>query len=179
MASNEHSGILVITSQADADAAFGLGSELALEVGARLVAHAHVRRCDECGRDTYDLTQSRCTPCRTTGVDVEEMSGDELWPLLELRHWLPTREYGVVAQFVREGGEVPPNLTIRLSAHWNDRLPELPAELAGFPISTTHTSEPPRSERPTVVCRAATRENRCGGCRACWSRVARVSYPLH
>ena len=96
-----------------------------------------------------------------------------------LRHWLPTREYGVVAQFVREGGVVPPNLTIRLSAHYNDRLPALPPELRGFPISTTHTTRPPRSERPTVVCRASTRENRCGGCRACWSKVDAVSYPLH
>ena len=42
-----------------------------------------VRRCDDCGRDTYSLTSSRCAPCRTAG-DRDEMSGDELWPLLEL-----------------------------------------------------------------------------------------------
>jgi hypothetical protein len=41
-----------------------------------------VRRCDDCGRDTYSLTQSICAPCRTAGDD--EMSGDELWPLVEL-----------------------------------------------------------------------------------------------
>lgn len=97
-----------------------------------------------------------------------------------LRHWLPTREYGVVAQFVREGGVVPKNLCVRLSAHFNDRQPDLPGELAGFPISTTHTTTPARSDRRRVVCRAKTRANECRGCRACWSPdVDEVSYPLH
>lgn len=42
-----------------------------------------VRLCEDCGRDTYDLTRSRCTPCRTEGTR-DEASGDELWPLVEL-----------------------------------------------------------------------------------------------
>ncbi len=107
--------------------------------------------------------------------------------LPEVRFWLPTREYSIVADYLADGGPVPDNLAVRLSAHWVGQPPELPrAELLGLPTSTVHlgTVSPAvavssrRSD--SIACRAWTRENTCGPCRACWNpNVRNVSYPKH
>lgn len=114
-----------------------------------------------------------------------------------VQHWLPTREYRFVAHFleglpgVREPGVIPPNLTIRLSAHMIDQDPVFPPELAsllaGLPVSTV--SSVPLTPigmqvvegKGSIECQAvAARENKCGNCRACWDRrVISVNYPQH
>jgi hypothetical protein len=102
-----------------------------------------------------------------------------------LRHWLPTREYGHVATFRARGGVIPPNLTVRLSAHYVGRVAEVPLDLADLPTSTIHdpAGQPVAvsgRRNDSVSCRAFSRENHCGPCRACWdSRVRNVSYPQH
>lgn len=102
-----------------------------------------------------------------------------------VQHWLPTREYGIVAQFLREGGVIPPNLTVRLSAHWNGEAPELPPRLFGLPTSTVHFEhgkpvQISARRKDSIECRAYTRDNFCGNCRACWSPdVQNVSYTKH
>lgn len=108
-----------------------------------------------------------------------------------VRHWLPTREYFFVAAFLRGGGQIPDNLTIRLSAHMIDAEPVIPTELspwlAGLPVSTvssvsTITSGVQIVEgKGSVECRAVeARDNKCGPCRACWDqRVRSVNYPQH
>lgn len=106
----------------------------------------------------------------------------------KITHWLPTREYGLVRAFLANGTAIPDNLTIRLSAHMIDAEPVLPPELVGMPTSTVSTvSQYARGgarvveEKGSVECRAVeARENKCGACRACWSRdVSNVSYPQH
>lgn len=105
----------------------------------------------------------------------------------DVAHWLPTREYEIVAAYLREGGELPPNLTVRLSAHMIDAEPVVPPELAHLPTSTVATVSRYASGvalvegRGSIECRAvAERDNKCGPCRACWSRdVRNVSYPAH
>lgn len=109
----------------------------------------------------------------------------ELTP--NVRHWLPTREYDVVSAFISSGKTIPPNLTIRLSAHMIDAEPTLPTQLQHLPVSTVSTA--PMSVtgfkiidgKHSVECRAVeARDNKCGECRACWdSRVKCVSYPQH
>lgn len=100
-------------------------------------------------------------------------------------YWLPTREYGIVEQFLREGGVIPRNLTVRLSAHWDEKPPELPPLLRGLPTSTVHlTHRKPVKVGPrrnsSIECRAYTRGNFCGNCRACWhGDVPNVSYTKH
>jgi hypothetical protein len=103
-----------------------------------------------------------------------------------VRHWLPTREYEVVREYLA-GREIPGNLTVRLSAHMIDSEPVLPAELAGIPVSAV-ASVPYSSSgvrvvegRGSIECRAVeTRDNKCGECRACWDgRVHCVTYPQH
>lgn len=99
------------------------------------------------------------------------------------RHWLPTREYGIVRRYVAQHGGFPENLTVRISAHMVDG--PAPA-IAGLPTSTVHSEIPPDGAHAcpaaTPAHRALTKDNSatCGPCRACWSRdVVNVSYPLH
>lgn len=90
----------------------------------------------------------------------------------QIRHWLPTREAGIVAQFLRNGGEFPPNLCVRVSATMIDGVPS-----AVFPnTSTVHAHLAPRGH----VCPAPQQGGVCGRCRACWDRsVANTSYHQH
>lgn len=100
-----------------------------------------------------------------------------------VRHWLPTREYADVGEFLAGGGQLPRNLTIRLSAHYVGRAADVPAELAHLPTSTTHRlgSQPPLRGKGEIVCHAIDSSvNMCRKCRACWDpRVLNVSYRMH
>ena len=92
----------------------------------------------------------------------------------EIRHWLPTREYRIVDEFL-EQAELPANLVIRVSAHLVDR----PApQVRSLPTSTVHTSG---GAVEGVACAAsASKPAHCRECRACWDEgVPNVSYPLH
>ena len=115
----------------------------------------------------------------------------------QVKHWLPTREYEMVAEHRRRRGAFPANLTVRLSALMIDaeppralpglEVPEgaivIPPELWDLPTSTVHTPGAPNpvEGRWSVECRAAEeRANKCGPCRSCWSpRAANISYPEH
>lgn len=101
-------------------------------------------------------------------------------------HWLPTREYGIVKDYLAAGHKLPPNLNIRLSAMYIDMPVVLPASLRGIPgitVSNVHAgatkktqASPPIGER----CTAPDRGGKCGPCRACWDpTVPAVSYENH
>lgn len=107
-----------------------------------------------------------------------------------VRHWIPTREYGYVDEFLLRGGRIPQNLVVRLSAEMIDSEPviaERYPRLAHLPTSTVQSA--PASSTGMVLgqgkgwieCRAVEqRDNTCGPCRACWDgRVPNVSYPQH
>lgn len=100
-----------------------------------------------------------------------------------IRHWLPTREYDDVAAFLRAGGVIPPNLTVRLSAHYVGKPVDVPPELAHLPTSTTHRlgDPPPVRRKGAITCHAIDSPvNMCRRCRACWDpRVVNVSYRMH
>jgi hypothetical protein len=100
-----------------------------------------------------------------------------------VRHWLPTREYSDVVEYLATGSAIPPNLTVRLSAHYVGKVADVPPELSHLPTSTTHQrgEPPPIAQKGAIVCRAIDSPvNMCRGCRACWdSRVTNVSYRMH
>lgn len=103
----------------------------------------------------------------------------ELTP--DCRHWLPTREYRIVSDFIAAGGIIPANLTVRLSAHMvGGHVPTFPrlAGVRGITVSTVS----PRHQTPDdgSQCQAQDNGNVCGDCRACWDpNVVRVNYRLH
>lgn len=93
-------------------------------------------------------------------------------------HWLPTREYEIVAEFLAGGGQIPENLVIRLSAFMFDQQVKIPAALRGVPgIATSEAHTKPTQTRE---CPAPKQDNKCGECRACWDRsIPAVSYHAH
>jgi hypothetical protein len=87
----------------------------------------------------------------------------------ETQHWLPTKEYGLIRQYL---GKLPDNLVVRVSSPMVDQKP-----LLFFPnTSTIHAEKPPQGHE----CLAPTQGGQCKDCRACWDRsVKNVSYKLH
>ncbi len=89
-----------------------------------------------------------------------------------VKHWLPTREVGMVREVLADT-PCPPNLTIRISSFMvkagpMKRLPEgTVTSTVSYKASSDH-------------CPAYTQDGKCGSCRACWDRtVPNVNYPLH
>ena len=90
----------------------------------------------------------------------------------KIRHWLPTRELAIVLAYIAQGGIVPPNLMIRVSATMVD----------GQATSRWHWTSGVHFEHAPIgqVCPAPTQDNECKDCRACWSfDVPCVSYHKH
>ena len=94
------------------------------------------------------------------------------------RHWLPTREYGTIKEFIAKHGKkaVPENLTIRLSAMYPDKPVIVPVSLQNIPgitASNVHTKTP-----MGALCKAPTQNGACLDCRECWTDSV-ISYELH
>jgi hypothetical protein len=98
-----------------------------------------------------------------------------------VRHWLPTREAGYVRQFLADGGELPPNLNVRLSVPRIDAAPApVFRKLAEHPqvsLSGVHSNGAPAEG--FTSCIAYAQGGECRDCRACWDTTTDVSYPLH
>lgn len=94
------------------------------------------------------------------------------------RHWLPTREYGTVKEFIAKHGRdsLPENLVIRLSAMFPDQAVVIPASLRdvrNVTASNVHTDAPIGR-----ACQAPQQNGECRDCRACWTDAV-ISYRLH
>lgn len=87
----------------------------------------------------------------------------------EINFWLPTSERAFVSTYLRDVGEFPSNLTVRVSGALIDGDPP-----AKFP----NTSTVVKSGVPT--CPAPTQGGICGNCRRCWDpTVKNVAYKEH
>lgn len=92
------------------------------------------------------------------------------------KHWLPTREYAFVKEFIAKHGALPENLTVRLSAMYPDEPVSIPKSLQGIKgitASNVHTKNPMGE-----ACKAPDQGGACLDCRACWSDTI-VSYAIH
>lgn len=88
-------------------------------------------------------------------------------------HWIPTREYAIVREFIEQGNVIPENLVLRLSAYMLEGKP--PTEIAKrMGVLTSGVS------KVGFTCPASTQGNVCGSCRACWDKsVPNVNYKTH
>lgn len=106
-----------------------------------------------------------------------ELIADVARAIPTCRFWLPTREPGMVREFLEHGGSIPDNLIIRISALFIDQPAKLPASLQnvrGIDVSHVHRQAAPAAR----VCPAPDQGNACQDCRACWNPGA-VSYRAH
>lgn len=84
--------------------------------------------------------------------------------LPHISFWLPTREYAFVSEYIEKGGEVPSNLTIRLSALMMDGpAPVGIAQRLGLVVSGA-------SKVGNFNCPSSKQGNKCGDCRKCWDK---------
>lgn len=91
----------------------------------------------------------------------------------KIRHWLPTRELAIVKAYQKQGGIIPANLVIRISATMVDG----DATQAWPTTSRVHSVKPAKGARR---CGAPDRDGICGPCRACWNpNVPTISYHKH
>ena len=107
-------------------------------------------------------------------------SVDHLRKIVKVAHlcprvtfWLPTREPRIVSDFLKSGGIVPENLTIRLSAFMvNAPAPERLAKSLGVVSSIVTTG--------AGNCNAPRQGGKCLDCRKCWDKSESVvSYEQH
>lgn len=90
-----------------------------------------------------------------------------------IQHWLPTREYHFVAEYVKKYGAFPSNLTVRVSAYMIDGAPPVSFAKA-FGVVTSGVA------KDSYSCPAYGQGGKCLDCRACWNQsVANVNYKLH
>lgn len=154
-------------------------------------AFENVQDCLE--RRFNSLTDKRWIDAMTTAILNKEKSGHFRWHdsgdlqgvwhlqmIVEvcrrtpsIKHWLPTREYAIVRKYIDEGGQIPDNLTVRLSALMVDGpAPESLAKRLGIQVSGASES--------AFTCPATYQANKCGSCRACWDRdTFNITYKKH
>ena len=90
----------------------------------------------------------------------------------KIKHWLPTQERAIVAAYVKSGGKIPGNLVIRLSG------PKINGKAPNY--ANTSTVFDKHGQAIGKECKAYTRGNQCGDCRACWDKsVPNISYNKH
>ena len=91
----------------------------------------------------------------------------------DIKHWLPTRELQIVLSYVKRGGILPANLTIRVSGTMINGT----VTKQWLTTSSVHTE---KALDGAHICPAPQQDHKCGECRACWDKnVALVSYRKH
>lgn len=114
----------------------------------------------------YDSGDIDCAATLRKIVDIARQTP-------EVKHWLPTKEYGVVSAYLKAGNTFPPNLCVRLSSYMTDESgPIVLATRLGLTISEVR--------RKGYTCPSSSQGNKCADCRACWDRETfNVSYRKH
>lgn len=111
-------------------------------------------------------------------VDHLEMIANVAKLTPQIFHWLPTREYRIVKDYIDKHGKkgIPKNLNVRMSAHMiGGLLPKFTK-----PLTISSVSRNAADYKKSHICPAPKQGNNCGDCRACWDRtVPHVDYHLH
>lgn len=90
------------------------------------------------------------------------------------KHWLATRERLMIKKWLNQGGVIPENLSIRVSATWTDS--PVKHNLPGVGSSNVHKDKPPVG----FECPAPKQHGKCDQCRACWDKsIQTISYKEH
>lgn len=107
-------------------------------------------------------------------LDMLSAIADIARALPDRRFWLPTQEHALVLRWVERGGQIPPNLTIRLSSREVDGPRPAISDLLSLPSSSV------TRDASRVTCPSKSQGNKCLTCRACWDpTVKEVVYGWH
>jgi hypothetical protein len=95
-----------------------------------------------------------------------------------IKHWLPTREAKIVAQWRKQGGVEPANLVIRQSSTMIGDKPKRAPNTSTVHVKGTFDAAVYGRDCPKANHTHAT--NSCENCRACWDKsIPNVSYQFH
>jgi len=95
----------------------------------------------------------------------------------DIKHWIPTREVGVILQFLKQGHKIPGNMVIRISAVM---IGKAPADKHPLFQNTPGIAFSAVDYEDAHNCEAYLNDGHCGDCRECWDpQVKVVSYPRH
>jgi hypothetical protein len=94
-----------------------------------------------------------------------------------IQHWIPTREVGLIRQFLKQGHKIPDNMVVRISAVMIGQAPAMRHPLLkdtpGIAFSAVDYED-------ATQCMAYKNDGHCGTCRECWDPKTKVvSYPKH
>lgn len=95
----------------------------------------------------------------------------------QITHWLPTREFGMVSEWIKQNGEFPANLVVRMSAPMKGQT--FNHQPMGLAFSTVGLSEEMMLLSDIKQCNARETDNKCGDCTQCWNKNNNINYPLH
>jgi hypothetical protein len=94
----------------------------------------------------------------------------------DVKHWLPTREHGIIQKAIKLGVKIPKNLIIRVSATMVD---EIPKKIYAKGIYYSMVSKEKKA-KGVFDCPSSKQDNKCQDCRACWdTKVQTISYKYH
>ena len=97
----------------------------------------------------------------------------------QIAFWLPTKEKKYVLAFISEGGEVPQNLAIRLSASMKDQKAKLSNRLKVLGMQSSQAFSNPNMD-DVASCPASLQDDECKDCRKCWDKtIPCVTYKVH
>lgn len=100
-------------------------------------------------------------------------------------HWLPTRETGILKEWINQGNSLPDNLLVRVSdMHIGQKDPETYVHTSGVKQRRFKKSWPALVVANKLGgefhCPAPLQGNTCSDCRACWDPdIERVIYLEH
>lgn len=104
----------------------------------------------------------------------------------DTKHWLPTHEHELVTEYVKQGYEIPENITVRLSARMinGERPTALAYELNSYQnvrgfIGTSGVLEKEQWTESRDACPSSLQGNNCGTCEKCWSDIQNIDYKRH
>ena len=95
-----------------------------------------------------------------------------------VKHWLPSKEVKIVADYLASGKEFPANLSVRLSAYMIDRTTA--STVTGINSLVFNPEKFNARKEDVFYCQAPSQNGECKDCRACWSQdVKTVAYLRH
>jgi hypothetical protein len=100
--------------------------------------------------------------------------------LPNVKFWLPTKEHGFVREYILNGGIIPDNLTIRLSAYKVNQMIEHNSVISKMLPNSIAVESDYSYFDWVYYCPSQKQGNKCLDCRSCWDKDTKtIAYTIH
>lgn len=95
----------------------------------------------------------------------------------KIKFWLTSKEFKIIRDYIKQGNEIPKNLTIRLSSYLINKDLKLDKTLNKFTKAMVYTSNELIPSN-TISCKI--NNGKCNDCRLCWNKnIKRIAFIKH